>query len=138
MLSRDYIFCDTIQNTALRSVKTITEDLDNGCDLRLIRYAIADLIEHYLHRGKRTNNMAALPHLINAVGSLTLNVNSKKHTVPVGLYACLHDIEKAIGAFKKDAELFRLSVQSLETITYDFLIETLEAIRQTAVFQEKY
>lgn len=138
MLNRDYIYCDSLHENDLKSVEAITHELDNDGDLRHIRNAIADLIEHYLIRGKNSNNMRALPHLINAVGSLTLNIHSKKHATPIGLYTCLSDIEKAIAAFCSHAELFRLRVQSLETITYDFLLETLTAMRRTAISQGQY
>lgn len=121
---------------AVKSVKTIIEELYQSNDICAIRIAIAELMEHHLHRGKDAHNEAALPYFINALGSLTLNVHSSKRASPVGLYPCLIDLENAIATLDgKDSKRFRLYSASVEKIDYDFLIEAIAAIRRSPGFK---
>jgi hypothetical protein len=119
----------------LKNIKTIIDELNQGGDLSVIRCTIADLIEYYLQHGKDTNNVVALPFFINAVGTLSLNVNSKRCTSPVGLYSCLIYLEKAIAASEGKAKPSCLNTESIEMPTYDFLIAVLAAIRRMPAFQ---
>ena len=126
-------------NTAVKSIEAITDDLYQGRDLIQIRIAIADLMEHHLQRGKDIDNQEALPYFINALGSLTLNIHSKKRSSPVGLYPCLIDLENAIAMLDgKNSRRFRLYEKSVEQITYEFLIDALETIRRSPSFMGQH
>jgi hypothetical protein len=124
----------------MKNVKTIIEELILGSDVRSVRNDVADLMEHYLQRGKRANKDAALPYFINALGSLALNINSTRGITPVGLYTCLTDLDKAIAgleenvAYDENPQLNNLKIKSIEYVTYDFLIDALIALRGTPAF----
>ncbi|MGZ3236041.1 MAG: hypothetical protein ACXWIN_08110 [Burkholderiaceae bacterium] len=137
--SRNYIHNHT-SNNAMKNIKEIVDELNLGSDVCFIRNDIADLMEHYLQRGKRADKDAALPYFINAIGSLALNINSPRDTTPVGLYTCLADLDKAIAgleenaAFDMNPKSASLKVKSIEHITYEFLIDALIALRGTSAF----
>ncbi|MGZ3237967.1 MAG: hypothetical protein ACXWIN_00370 [Burkholderiaceae bacterium] len=119
----------------MKNIKEIVDELNLGNDVCLIRNDIADLMEHYLQRGERVKDVA-LPYFINAIRSLTLNVNSTKEITPVGLYTCLIDLEKAITASEMNPKQDRINVTSLEHVTYGFLIDALIALRGTSAFHD--
>jgi hypothetical protein len=118
----------------MKSVKQIIDDLNLGNDINLIRNDIADLIEFHLQRGKRDNKEGALLYFINALGSLTLNANSTSAINPVGIYTCLIDLAKAIHALDENPKINRRNIQSIDHITYEFLIDALIALRGTPAF----
>lgn len=130
--------CENHQIKAIKSVKSIAESLIQGHDINLIRNAIADLLGQQLQRGSNTNNHAARPYFMSTLGALTLNLNSKNQSSPVGLYTCLIDLEKAIAILDgKDPKRVHLYKESTDALSYKFLIEALEVIRQHSVFQAK-
>jgi hypothetical protein len=118
----------------MKSVEQIIDDLNLGGDIKLIRNDIADLMEFHLQRGKCNNKEAALLYFINAIGSLTLNANSTRDINPVGLYTCLIDLAKAIHALDENPKINCRSNQSIDHITYEFLIDALIALRGTPAF----
>jgi hypothetical protein len=111
------------------SVTAIIEMVDNEEDLFVIRSEIVNLIAHYLMRGREAKNTAALPHLINAIGSLTLYGYSPRQPIKIGLYTCLIDLEKAIAAIEDNQIPLPLRINNCEVINYDFLIEALQPLR---------
>jgi hypothetical protein len=117
------------------SIKTIFDQLDQNCDLHIVRCAIADLITHHLLRTKSSNNALALAHFTNAVGSLTLNINSSRQPTKAGLSVCLLDLEKAIEAIDHQNGAYDLRVKRAESVTYDMLIEAVCGIRAKALCQ---
>lgn len=131
--------CSVLQTNAVKSVRAIIESLYQGTDLDVIRSAIADLMEQQLQRGHLANNDAALPFFINALGSLTINVNSKSRSSSDGLYPCLVDLENAIATLDgKASKRTHLYTKGMEHLSYTFLIEALEAIRHLPTFQENH
>lgn len=116
----------------MEDLTTFITRLENGEDLNLIRCEIADLITHQLQRSRATSHVAALMHLTNAVGSLTLNVNSTRQPTMAGLQVCLMDLEKAIAALDAKSKNYELRGKRAEAITYDLLIEAVRAIRDKA------
>jgi hypothetical protein len=130
--------CPVHQTNAVKSVKAITEALYQGSDLALIRSAIAELMAQQLRRGKDTNNEAALSYFAIALGSLTLNITSKNRSSSVGLYPCLIDLENAVGILDGNQSKHpRVFERNVEQLNYQFLIEALEAIRQSPAFLDK-
>jgi hypothetical protein len=130
--------CPVHQTNAVKSVKAITEALYQGSDLALIRSAIAELMTQQLQRGKSANNEAALTYFAIALGSLTLNITSKNRFSSVGLYPCLIDLENAIDMLDgKPSKHPRIFERNAEQLSYQFLIEALEAIRQSPAFIDK-
>jgi hypothetical protein len=131
--------CTAHQTVAVRRARVLIEALYQGTDLDVIRCAIADLMEQQLQRGYQAHNDAALPFFINALGSLTLNVNSKNQSSSDGLYACLVDLENAIATLDgRELKRTRFHTKSMEQLSYTFLIEALEAIRQLPMFQDHH
>jgi hypothetical protein len=131
--------CTVHQTDAVESARALIEALYQGTDLDLIRVAIADLMEQQLQRGHLANNDAALPFFINALGSLTINVNSKSRSASDGLYPCLIDLENAIATLDgKEPKRPHLFTKSMEQLSYTFLIEALEAIRHLPIFQDNH
>jgi hypothetical protein len=129
------LLCPLPQSNAVKSVKAILESLYKGSDLYAIRIAIVDLMAQQLKRGSDANNEEALPYFINALGSLTLNIDSKKGASPSGLYPCLIDLENAIAILDgARAKHTRQYIKSIEQLNYKFLIEALDAIRAAPVF----
>ncbi|HEY8099251.1 MAG TPA: hypothetical protein VIF82_00710 [Burkholderiaceae bacterium] len=129
------IACLVHQTNAAKSVKAITEALFQGSDLKLIRHAIAALMAQQLERGKAASNEAARPYFVIALGSLTLNVTAKDQSSSTGLYPCLIDLENAIDVLDgKESKHARILARSGGQLSYQFLIESLEIIRQSPSF----
>jgi hypothetical protein len=118
-----------------RNLDLILQKIDEGRDLSLIRCEIADLIKEQVELCKLHGCDAALPHLINAVGSLNLNVNSNRQPITVGLYTSLVDIGKANRALQFDEIEPALKISVHWSITYDMLLEMVEAIRDKVLTQ---
>jgi hypothetical protein len=130
----NYVYPQPPSN-AVKSVKPILEALYQGSDLYTIRVAITDLMELQLKRGNNANNEEALPYFINALGSLTLNITAKNKVTSLGLYPCLIDLENAIAILDGEKSRHaRQYVQSVDQLNYKFLIEALDAIRQSPEF----
>ncbi|MGZ3236796.1 MAG: hypothetical protein ACXWIN_04200 [Burkholderiaceae bacterium] len=122
----------------MKSVKAITAALYQGSDLDLIRSAIAELMAQQLQRGKDANNETARSYFVLALGSLTINVTTKNRSSSVGLYPCLIDLENAIDILDgKESKHPRIFEQRAEQLSYQFLLEALEAMRQSPTFQDK-
>ncbi|MGZ3241858.1 MAG: hypothetical protein ACXU7Z_15705 [Burkholderiaceae bacterium] len=130
--------CPIHQTNAVKSVKAITAALYQGSDLDLIRSAIAELMAQQLQRGKDANNETARSYFVLALGSLTINVTTKNRSSSVGLYPCLIDLENAIDILDgKESKHPRIFEQRAEQLSYQFLLEALEAMRQSPTFQDK-
>jgi hypothetical protein len=130
--------CPLPQSNAVKSVKAIVEALYQGSDLYAIRAAIVDLLEQQLKRGSEANNEAALPYFINAIGSLSHNINAKKEVSFSGLYPCLIDLENAIAVLDGEhTKHTRQYAKGLEELNYKFLIEALNEIRKAPTFKKE-
>jgi hypothetical protein len=114
----------------MKSIETIFNELDKNGDLNVIRCDIADLIIQQLERSKTLNNVAALSHLTNAVGTLNLNVHSSRQPSTAGLEICLKDLQKAIETIDRNERRFNLRIKRVEQVTYDMLIEAVRTIRE--------
>jgi hypothetical protein len=120
----------------MESIRSIHDQLEQGGDLDDIRCAIADLLLVHHKRSKATHNVLALDHLTNAVGTLTLNVNSIRQPTKAGLPLCLVDIEKAMVEFDDDTgNSYQLHRKRADAVTYDMLMGAVQAIRDKAICQ---
>jgi hypothetical protein len=113
----------------MHTVKTIAEMMDNNEDLFVIRAAIVELISYYTQRGREAKNTSALPHLINAMGSLTLYGYAPRQPIKIGFFTCLIDLEKAIVAINENRDAEPLRINTTDVVTYDFLIDALQPLR---------
>jgi hypothetical protein len=115
------------------SVSSIRRQLEQSCDLNMIRCAIADLIIHQLQHSQAAHNLAALDHLTNAVGTLTLNVDSTRQPTQTGLPLCLRDIEQAIAELDGESDdSYTLLRKRAEAVIYHMLTEAVQVIRDKA------
>jgi hypothetical protein len=118
----------------MKSIAAIQEQLDQEADLNAIRCDIADLILHYLQISRTSNSPAALDHLTNAVGTLTLNVYAEHQPHKAGLDVCLMDIERAITELNEPNSIYRLLRERVEAVTYTMLAEAVKRIRHRASY----
>lgn len=116
----------------MHTVDAILMQLESGCDLNLVRSAIAELALHHLQRSKECNNINALVHFTNAIGSLTLNVNATRQPITAGLHTALMDLELAIAAIESNETRHDLRVKRAKQITHDMLIEAAQRIHGKA------
>ena len=114
----------------MKIIQSIIAKLEQDADLNVIRCAIADLIIHYSEYSKTMNNLAALDHLINAVGSLTLNINATRQPSALGLKVCMVDIEKAITELSNSTETYQVRARRVEALSFDLLLEAAHAIHK--------
>ncbi|MDQ9171494.1 hypothetical protein Q8A64_13860 [Oxalobacteraceae bacterium R-40] len=120
----------------MECIHSILDQLEQGSNLDDIRCANADLLLVYLKRSKATHNVLARDHLTNAVGTLTLNVNSFQQPTKAGLPLCLADLEKAIAELDDEsANGYQLHRKRADAVTYDMLMRAVQAIRDKAICQ---
>jgi hypothetical protein len=111
------------------NLNLIAQKIGKGHDVNLIRCEIADLIKGQIEYCELHRCDAALPHLVNAVGSLSLNINSNRQPNTAGLYTALLDLEKAKRALQCEEIQSTFKIKIHWSITYDMLLETVLAIR---------
>jgi hypothetical protein len=116
----------------MNSIRSLRDLMEKEGNLDIVRAAIADLIAEKLRCAKAANQTAALPHLINAIGSFTLGINATRQPLKFGLYACLGDLEKICAAVDGNEKWNPLFAKGSELMTFDFLIEAFQTIRDQA------
>lgn len=111
------------------TVDSILQQLDeNHRDIKEIRCAIADLIEHHLQALKSSLGYWEKAHFANAIASLAWNINSRHQAAWLRL--CLVNVEKALVPANQRNENYTPRDNQLEALTYEQLIEDINSLRQ--------
>ncbi len=113
----------------MQNIESLLQRLDDGDDLDGARNAIADLISVQLQAMKDSLGYWETTHLANAIAALSLNVHSLRQPTTAWLRLCLVDLEKVLAPPNQRDENSMLQDQHLESLTYEQLMEALDAIR---------
>jgi hypothetical protein len=110
------------------SVDSILQQLDENCDIKEVRPAIANLIENHLQALKGSLGYWEKAHLAHAIASLAWNINSRNQPPTVWLRLCLIDIENALVPATQRNENYTPRNKQLEALTYEQLIESINSL----------
>lgn len=86
------------------NVDSILQQLDEGRDIKVVRAATADLIEHHLQTLKGSLGYWEMAHFANAIAALAWNINSRHEPTTTWLRLCLANVEKALVPAKQRNE----------------------------------
>lgn len=114
----------------MQSIESLLHRLDDGDDLNALRNAIADLISSQLQAMKESLEYWETTHFANAIAALSLNVNFLPRPTTTWLRLCLVDLEKVLVPPHQRDENSMLQDKYLEALTYEQLMEALNAIRK--------
>lgn len=114
----------------MQSIESLLQRLDGGDDLKDIRSAVANLTADHLLAMKDSLGYWETTHFANAIAALSLNVNSLRQPTTAWLRLCLVDLEKVLVPPNQRDENSMLRDQHLESLTYEQLMEVLDAIRK--------
>ena len=114
----------------MTSVDSIRQQLDSNCDVKEVRAAIIDLIEHHLQALKESLGYWEKVNFANAINSLARNINSRHQPTIDWLRLCLVNVEKALVPANQRNEHYTPREKQLEALTYEQLIEDINSLRQ--------
>jgi hypothetical protein len=114
----------------MQAIDSLLSQLDGETDLDEIRAAIADLIKTKIEAKKASLGYWELAHFTNAIGSLSLNVNSPTQPTYAGLRVCLLDLKKAISPEVRMPSEYDAIRKLADPISPDLLIESLSLVCQ--------
>ena len=112
------------------NVDSILQQLDENRDIKEVRAAVADLIEHYLEALKGSLGYWEKAHIANAIAALAWNINSRHQPTSAWLRLCLVNVEKALVPANQRNENYTQRDKQLEALTYDKLTEDINSLRQ--------
>jgi hypothetical protein len=120
----------TPRRNAMHTVDSILQQLDEGRDIKEIRAAITDLIEHHLQTLKGSFGYWKKTHFANAITALARNIHSSHQPTTAWLQLCLVNVEKALVPANQRNEDYPPLDKLLEAITHEQLIEEINSLRQ--------
>jgi|JI6StandDraft_1071083.scaffolds.fasta_scaffold663584_1 hypothetical protein len=112
------------------NVDSIFQKINENCDIKEVRTAIADLIEYHLQMYKGSLGYWEKAHFAHAIHTLAWNINSRNQPTYTMLRLCLVDIEKALVPANQRNENYTLRDEHFEALTYEELIQDINWLRQ--------
>lgn len=112
------------------NVKSILKQLNEGQDIKVVRAAIADLIEHHLQAFKKPLQYWQKANFADAIDDIERSINSNHQPTTGLLKLCLLSIEKALAPEDQRNDTFTAQDKQLEALTHEQLIERIKSLRQ--------
>lgn len=112
------------------NVEDIFKQLNEGQDVKVLRTAIVDLIEHHLQTLKRPLEYWQKAQLHDATHEIEWNIDSKPQQPKASITLCLHILRDVLAPEKHRNDNFTARDQQIEALTHEQLIERIKSLRQ--------